>query len=143
MGVLRKRLTQIDQVLVDRVTGEVLDGHMVYFPTKIRAEGWLMAWQEGFERLATDRDMTLEALRVLHYVFARLDFENHLRLSQADIARALDMKASSVSRAMKLLLEKDILVVGDKVGRSHTYRLNTSFGWKGKVKNLRKLQTAN
>lgn len=140
MGVKRKRITQVDQVLVDNQTGEVLNGHLVFFPTKIRADGWLMAWQEGFERLAQDKEITLEARRVLDYVFARLDFENHLRMSQADIARALDMKASNVSRAMKLLMNKDILVIGDKVGRSYTYRLNTSFGWKGKVKNLKKLQ---
>ena len=110
MSFMRKKITQVEQVLVDQATGEILNGHLVYFPNKVRAEGWFMAWQEGFERLAMDKDMTMEALRVLHYVFARLDFENHLRLSQADIARALEMKPSAVSRAMKLLLQKDILV---------------------------------
>lgn len=140
MGVVKKRLVQVDHVLVDRSTGELMNGHLVYFPTKVRAEGWFMAWQEGFERLAQDKEITLEARRVLDYVFARLDFENHLRMSQADIARALDMKPGNVSRAIKLLMSKDILLIGEKVGRSYTYRLNADFGWRGKVKNLRKYQ---
>ncbi len=138
MSVVRKRVCQVDQVLVDKKTGEIMNGHLVYFPLKVRAEGWLMAWQEGFERLAQDKEITLEAMRVLNYVFARLDFENHLRMSQADIARALEMKPSNVSRAIKLLIDKDILMLGEKIGRSYTYRLNPDFGWKGKVKNLRK-----
>ena len=140
MSLYKKRLINVDRVFVDSETGEIKDGLAVYFPRKIRAEGFFMAWQEGFERLATDKEITLEALRVINYMFARLDYENYIRVTQADIARALDMKPSNVSRAVKLLIDKDILVLGLKVGRSYTYRLNADFGWKGKIKNMKKYQ---
>ena len=46
------------------------------------------------------------------------------------------MKRPNVSRAIKLLEQKEIIIRGPKVGRSHAFMLNPEFGWKGKVKNL-------
>ena len=46
------------------------------------------------------------------------------------------MRKQHVSRAMKLLTSKQIVLEGPKVGRSKCYRLNPHYGWKGKVKNL-------
>lgn len=136
---VKKRLVQIDETYVDGKSGEVLgQGHLVWFAEKEKAPGgWFMLYQEALERLVTDKDITFDPTRVLIYMFAHVDYENHIWLSQAEIADALGMKRPNVSKAIKLLLEKEIIALGRKVGRSHTYRLNPDFGWKGKVKNLK------
>ena len=46
------------------------------------------------------------------------------------------MHKENVSRAIKLLVSKKIIVEGPKLGRTKTYRLNSNYGWRGQVKNL-------
>jgi len=57
-----------------------------------------------------------------------------------EMAAALDMKRPSVSRAMKLLADKQIILRGPKIGNVSSYRLNPHYGGKGKgkVQNLTK-----
>ena len=122
---------------VDRETGEVMQGCMVYLPYRPRlTERWFMAFQDAFEEIAKDREITSEPRRVLDYMFSKLDFENFIQLSQKDIAEALGMQKQNVSNAIKLLIRKQIILEGPKVGRSKCYRLNPNYGWKGKVKTL-------
>jgi len=122
---------------IDRETGEVMKGCMVYIPYRPRlTERWFMAFQDTFEELAKDPELTLEPKNVLLFLFSKLDFENFIQLSQTDIAEGLGMHKQHVSRAMKLLTGKQIILEGPKVGRSKCYRLNPYYGWKGKVKNL-------
>lgn len=134
--MMRKQIEQIDQT-----TGEVLQGCMVWIPYRPKlTERWFMAFQDTFEELARDPELTLEPKNVLLYLFSKLDFENFIQQSQADIAKALGMHKEQVSRAMKLLTSKQIVLEGPKVGRSKCYRLNPNYGWKGKVKNLKEYQ---
>lgn len=122
---------------IDRKTGEVMQGCMVYIPYRPKlTERWFMAFQDTFEELAKDPELTLEPKNVLLYLFSKLDFENFIQLSQKEIAEALKMHKEQISRAMKLLTGKQIILEGPKVGRSKCYRLNPHYGWKGKVKNL-------
>lgn len=122
---------------IDRQTGEVMQGCMVYIPYRPRlTERWFMAFQDSFEEIAKDPDMTGENYRVLFYLYSKLDFENYIQQSQQEIANGLGMRKENVSRAMKLLTQKKIVLEGPKVGRSRCYRLNPEYGWKGKVKTL-------
>jgi len=122
---------------IDRQTGEVMQGCMVYIPYRPKlTERWFMAFQDAFEEIAKDPELTLEPKNVLFYLYSKLDFENFIQQSQIDIAEGLGMKKQQVSRAMKLLTSKQIVLEGPKVGRSKCYRLNPHYGWKGKVKNL-------
>ena len=122
---------------VDLKTGEIMEGCLVYVPhrPKIRG-GWFMAFQEAFIHLAKDREITGEIRRVLDYFFGKLDFENYIHVAQTEIAEALDLQKSHVSRAVKVLCDKQIILKGPKTGRIITYRLNPEYGWKGKVKNM-------
>ena len=92
--------------------------------------------QDAFEEIAKDPELTLEPKNVLFYLYSKLDFENFIQQSQADIAEGLGIKKQQVSRAMKMLIAKQIILEGPKVGRSKCYRLNPNYGWKGKVKTL-------
>ncbi len=101
-------------------------------------EGWVMNNQEAMRILAKDKDIKGETHRVLWYIGGILDFENWVHISITEIAEELELHRQNVSRAIKLLEKKEIILRGPKVGRSHTFMLNPYFGWKGKVKNLEK-----
>lgn len=97
-----------------------------------------MAFQDGLVEIAKDDELTLQPKNVLFYLLGQLDFENYLHVSQRDIADALGMQKQHVSRAMRLLIAKGIVLDGPKVGRMKTYRLSPNLGWKGRVTNLEK-----
>jgi hypothetical protein len=67
----------------------------------------------------------LEAWRVFTYPNGRLDFENLIVVPQA------------VSRALRLLVAKGIIVRAPQTGNITALRLNPHYSWKGKVRNLR------
>jgi hypothetical protein len=119
--------------LVDAETGEIVYA-VVELKRKYYSGGFFMAMQEGFIHLAR-LGLTGEQTSVLLYLFGKLDFENWLRVSQQEIAEALDMNQPNVSRAIKVLLEKRVIHKGPKVGTSLTYRLDPNFGFKGRAKN--------
>lgn len=122
---------------LDTTTGELLEGCLVYVPYRPKfRSGWFMMFQETLIEIAKDREITGEIYRVLFYLLGKLDFENYIHFTQGDAAAALGLQKTNVSRAVKTLCDKGILLKGPKVGRSSTYRLNSGYGWKGKVKNF-------
>jgi hypothetical protein len=122
--------------MVDTETGEVLRGCMVWIPRKLNLlEEFFMLFQQAIGDLALDREMTGESLRLLCFLFSKMDFENYIHISQMEISERMGIARSSVCRAMKILVEKKIiLVLGE--GHNKRYRLNPIYGWKGKVRNL-------
>ena len=122
---------------VDKYTGEEY-GFPVILGKKRNPyiKGWVMNSQEAMVALAKDKDIKGETHRVLWFIGGILDFENWVQLSITEIGNELDLKQQSVSRAMKVLENKEIILRGLKVGRSYAFMLNPNFGWKGKVKNL-------
>lgn len=124
-------------VTVDADTGERLEGVAVLVGgkksafTKIYGRRWFVVSQEPMAMLAADKDMTLEPHRVLLYLMSRLDFDNFIYVTQAEIADYLGIKKPNVSRAMKLLERKGLILRGPKLGHSHAWRLNPDYGYKG------------
>lgn len=95
--------------------------------------GWkycIMA-QNGMIKLATDKDLSGQPLRVFLFMAGQLDFENFIRIQQKEVAEALEMQKADVSRALKLLESKNIFQRGPKSGQSYTWRMNPNFGFKG------------
>jgi DNA-binding MarR family transcriptional regulator len=132
-----KQLSRIG--LLDRDSGEVIDeGSLVYVPKKIRMkEGWFMAMQDGLEMLAKE-PLRGESMRVLLYLMSKMDYENFMRPTVGEIAEALSMKKQNASRAIKELRERQIVIDGPHA----SMRLESSYGWRGKVKTLREHQHA-
>ena len=122
---------------IDKYTGEEY-GFPVIVGRKRNpyGNGWVMNSQDAAILLAKDKDIKGETHRVLWFIIGILDFENWVQLSVTEIAQELKMHRPHISRAMKVLEEKEIIVRGPKVGRSYAFMLNPEFGWKGKVKNL-------
>lgn len=124
--------------MVDQDTGELLPGGVLVYVqhrAKIK-EGWFMGFQAGFLELAKDEALRGQPLVVLLALFAKLDFENFIAISQADLARELNLGRNRVSEAMARLKARGVILVGPKVGTAQTYRLNPGYAWKGNVKNL-------
>lgn len=130
-----RRLEQIDAD-----TGEIIEGGvLVYVGAKTHwRESFFMGIQAAFERLATDERLTLEARRVFDVMLARLSYENNIYLPGVEIAEVLGVTPQQVSRGTRLLVEQGYIIRGPKLGRTHTYRLNSEIAWKGKVRNLAK-----
>lgn len=105
---------------------------LVSVPRRRHLGGFFMADQSGFRRLAM-LDLPASTVRVLHYLLSVLDFENFIHVSQADVARELDVDRAVVSRAVKQLREEGVLVRGPKVSHSWTYRVDPNLGWKGRA----------
>lgn len=128
---------------VDTETGEILDlrerpGMFVYVPARPKwGEGWFMAIQEAFVALSKDRTLSGRPMRILTYMMGRLNWDNYITLTQAEIAAELDLHQQDVSKGVQLLIEKGIIQQGPKAGRTYSYRLNSTYGWKGKTINLR------
>jgi DNA-binding MarR family transcriptional regulator len=129
----------LDQV--DRKTGEILEGVVVYIAHRPKVkERWMMSFQDGIIEIAKDLNTNKEMLRVFLYLYGSLDFENFIYQTQKSIAEELGMQRSHVSRAFKLLREKQIILESPKIGNARCYRLNPNYGWKGKVKNLEEVR---
>jgi biotin operon repressor len=120
----------------DAHTGEVLEGALVFVPAKRRnafGQGWVAMGQGPMAELAKSK-LGLQAHRVMWALLARLDFENLINVSQADVARDLGMDRAAVSRAIAQLVDEGAVLAGPTVGRNRTYRLNPHYGWKGSAK---------
>lgn len=119
--------------LVDPATGKE-EGEipvLVHQKAHLR-DDWMFAHKKGYLRLAKEglRGTDFEVLMVY---FALLNFDNYVQLSQQDIADYLEIPKQNVYRSTKRLIEKKILLEGEKVGRNKTYILNSFFGWKGSI----------
>jgi predicted transcriptional regulator len=131
-------MTKDDKVqTVNRKTGEKKEGYFVYiaYPKpKITGNRWIMAFQDSLEIIAADKDMTGQTLKVMLLLMGNLEFENYISIKQVAIAKKLEMDKSVVSKAMRLLVDKGI-ILKVKQGATAGYKLNPHYGWKGKVSN--------
>lgn len=84
---------------------------------------------------ATEANLGSDVYRVLFAVLSVVDYENWILFNQSEMAAAIGMQRQHFGRAMRKLEAIELLQRGPKSGRSVTYRLNPSFGWKGSAKN--------
>nr|CRY96899.1 hypothetical protein [uncultured prokaryote] len=137
MAMERQKRGMIDESRsFDPKTGEVQEGSMVWVPKPSKSQfgtDWFKMAQTTLKVINQHRkELGLEGIVVFNSLMARLDFQNFIQVSQAEIAEELDMKPSNVSRAVKRLIEHGFVKVGPKVGRSSTYQLHPELVWKGK-----------
>ena len=123
---------------IDLDSGEIFeDGVPVWVKAKVKwHEGFVMTFQEAVIKVAEDKDMNHQMTRVWLLMIGKMSFENWIMLPQTEISESLQMKTSDVSRAIRKLLDKGLLLKGPKMGRTSAYKLNSKYAWKGKVSNL-------
>ena len=124
---------------IDKYTGKEYSFPVIFIDKRNPySKGWFMNNQETSILLAKDKEIKGQTHRILRFIEGILDFENWVHISVTQIGKELDIHRQDVSKGIKLLQEKEIIIQGPKIGKSYTYMLNPSFGWKGKVKNLDK-----
>jgi hypothetical protein len=139
---MRSKFSQLeDGTVFDASTGEIYDRSQyvaMIVPRKQKIkENWFMGFQDAFEALAIDKELRGEPRAVLDFLISRLDFENYILVQQVEIARKLEIDESNVSRAIKKLVDKQVILRGPKAGKTPSYKLNAYYGWKGTVKNFK------
>ncbi|MEI7795942.1 MAG: GIY-YIG nuclease family protein [Methylococcaceae bacterium] len=97
----------------------------------------ILTFQDSLEIIATDEDMTGQTFRVLMILMSNLEFDNYITIKQSAVAEKLKMNKSVISRAIKLLVGKSI-ILKVREGTTTGYKLNPTYGWKGKVENMEK-----
>ncbi|MBR6012710.1 MAG: replication/maintenance protein RepL [Selenomonadaceae bacterium] len=104
-----------------------------YFPLKEKKLGkdWIALYQQAISTIA-DMNLPNEQYRVFLKLLSKVDFENYLTVSQQNIADELSMKRPNVTKAIKALCEKNIVIEGPRAGLNKTYRLNPYIAHKGK-----------
>ena len=123
---------------VDADTGEALDYTLVAVAKKTQSafgKRWIQMAQDPLMMLAEIK--SLDQMRVLMVLMSQVDFENWISVDQTEIASKIGMKKQNVNRAISALIERQVLLKGPRAGHSATYRLNPSYGWKGKAKSHR------
>lgn len=104
-----------------------------------RQRQYFHVYQDTLCELAKDRDLTGVAFRVLAYMLSEMiqvgKFDNAIHLTQARIARELNIDPSAVSVQINKFIEKGIferIPLKQKAkGRGTSYRLSKKIGWKG------------
>lgn len=100
--------------------------------------GWFIMWQEATMLLARNKNLTLTDWRVIAVLQAKLDFDNWIRLSQAEIGREIDVAQPHVSASMKRLIGLQVVLLGPATRNVKTYRLNPELLFKGTMRNATK-----
>ena len=123
---------------VDNDTGEILSERvpmLVHRPVPVAFEkGGFFTMAQGPLKVFEDRaqELGVDGFRVLMNLLRKLDYQNHIAVSQAEMAREMGMQRPNVHRAIKRLITFGALIEGPKWGQNRTYTLNPQFGWKGK-----------
>lgn len=123
---------------VDALTGEIMEGAAlaVIFPKRkngFQKGGWVAMSQGPLVELAK-ADLGDEARRVFMLLCGKLDFENWIKVSQAELARELGISRQNFGRGLAKLVAEGVVLVGPKVSGHSTFRLDPGYGWKGSAK---------
>ena len=97
----------------------------------------ILTFQDSLITIAKDKELTGEMKSVLFFLMWNLEFENYITIKQVSIAEKLKIDKADVSKAMKLLVGKSI-ILKVREGTTTGYKLNPTYGWKGKVENMEK-----
>lgn len=133
-----KRFAQAENGdVADPETGELYEQSFVAVhirkPRNGFSDGWVAMSQSAVLQIAQS-NLGQDALRVFLALSAHLDFNNLIQVCQSDVAKTLNMKQPNVHRAIRRLVDAEIILEGPKIGKHRSYRLNPYFGWKGSAK---------
>jgi hypothetical protein len=141
-------ISDAKKYVVDDWTGEVqLDASeqkvMLYQPRKnMRGADFVTLYQSDCRRLAQTR-MPSNAWRVLLYIVGSIDYENWVNQAQSVIADELGMQPTEVSKHVKQLVERGLIVKSDRSYRACYMRLAQDVAWKGTIANLKRVMEGN
>lgn len=90
--------------------------------------------------IADDPTLTDGDVRVLMKLLSRLEFQNFLLISLAELAEEMGRTREGVSKSMKRLEARGIVHRGPRKGRSYSYRLDPFVAWRGKAEDRARVE---
>lgn len=114
-------------------TGEVVDFVPVprYQSHAYHSGGFFMGYQEALARVIDSPDLTDGELRVLFKLLTRLEYNSVVLVNVSELAREMGRNRQAVSKSIKALVERSVLVRGPKMGRTSSYMLNPDLAFVG------------
>lgn len=114
-------------------TGEVVDFVPVprYQSHVYHSGGFFMGYQEALARVIDSPDLTDGELRVLFKLLTRLEYNSVVLVNVSELAREMSRDRSGVSRSLKALVDRGVLLRGPKMGRTSSYMLNPELAFVG------------
>jgi hypothetical protein len=129
---------ELRAVMVDIETGELLEGMPILDRQKPKfywGETFVITFQDAMRIVARSK-LNAESSRVLFYVLATVTATNEWSIiSQREASEELEMHRPSISRALRDLVQREILTKGCRIGKGFAYSLNPHLGWIGPFKN--------
>lgn len=117
---------------MDKETGEMFTPILVSGRktiTKLYGQNFFLCNQTILELIENDRELTHQPIRVLIHLLRKMDFGNYIDIHQETVAKSLKISPSNVSKVIKLLVEKGILIRDPNIRQR--FRLNPNYGFKG------------
>jgi hypothetical protein len=122
--------------LASTVTGEVQDWELIeetkvepYWLGRARSTNFTIMNADPTTMIASATErLDNFSFRVLMFITFKMDMKNEFRMSQADIARAFNVDAPRISKAVKKLTALKLLTPGPGRG---LYYVNPFLCWKG------------
>ena len=125
---------------VNEVTGEVVELGADTPGERRWPQPRVQLFQRGIQRVAEEGIIGKEAWRVLGYLLGILDWDNWLVVPQGRVADALGMLQPQVSRAVRALIENNLLMQAGRPYPRSAYRLSSDFAYKGQYTGWQKRQ---
>ena len=113
--------------IVDKETGEI-EADIKLPDRTFGKQRWLAMFQDGLLWLG-HQNITGEQFKVFCYMCYNLDFDNFIKIQQKDIVREYNISKFQVSRAIKVLKDKEIIY--EAPDYKGFYKLNPYIGHKG------------
>lgn len=109
---------------------------------------WLLLWTDEtgagiVEQSEMEKPLTQTEYRVRDWILGTIGIGNMAFINQAEMSRRLRVARPHISKAIKRLIELQILIPGPKSGRSNSYKINENFCFYGNINdgvNARKKQ---
>ena len=114
--------------VVNQETGEV--EARINLQNRLEKGGWFPFFQKGAVYLA--QNLKGEELRVLFYMMSKMDYGNYIRVTNKNICNNLQMNHGNVTRAIRKLINTNVIAVQEWYGISRIYRMNPNFMHKGR-----------
>jgi DNA-binding MarR family transcriptional regulator len=93
-------------------------------------------FNEGLMEVILDENLTQQDFKVLFFVLGNMEYDNLFQMSQAAIAEELKTQQPNVAKAMKKLMNKDLIRIVGNVGRQNIYQVSPYLALKSRAKNL-------
>lgn len=107
-------------------------------PKETYSEEWSVMFASNQKKLCLmliNKEISGIDRAILDYLMAYMEIGNYCTINQKMLAEEIGIAAPNVSRSIKKLVEKGILLKEDKKnGRLNIYRINPEFAWKGAIK---------